>query len=57
MVPYRKELGLEWRKNIDHRLEYTDDILLKELEESNYEVDEIFCKWANYFCQATYKEY
>jgi len=57
IVPYQKELGVEWRKNTDHRLEYTNDILLKELEESNYEVDEIYSRWGNYFCHATSKEY
>lgn len=50
MVAYRKELGLEWRLHKDHRLEYTDDILKKELLEADLVAEHMFCKWGNYCC-------
>ena len=55
-IPYKKKLNVEWRKNLDHRLEYTQKILCDELNESNYKVDEIFSRWGNYCCKATVRE-
>lgn len=52
-VPYKKHLGLEWRLNNDHKLEYTDDILRKEIEQAGLSVNSLFCKWGNYCCIAT----
>lgn len=55
LVPYKKELGLEWRLNKDHKLEYTEDILRQELNRSGLAIENLFCKWGNYCCVATKK--
>jgi SAM-dependent methyltransferase len=52
MVAYRRSLGLEWRLHVDHRLEYTEDVLRKELERFGLRVTELFCRWGNYCCVA-----
>lgn len=55
-VPYRKEFGLEWRLNKDHKLEYTEDALRKELDAAGLIAKSIFCQWGNYCCVAMKRE-
>lgn len=38
LVPYRRELGLEWRLHPDHEIEYTAETLRAELEAAGYVV-------------------
>ena len=38
LVPYRRELGLEWRLHPDHEIEYTHETLRAELEAAGYVV-------------------
>jgi len=55
-VPYKEMLNIEWRKNLDHKLEYTDDILTEELTQANFKIKKIFSKWGNYCCTAFVKD-
>jgi len=37
IIPYKQELGLEWRLHPDHELEYTEEVLAAELRNAGYE--------------------
>jgi SAM-dependent methyltransferase len=53
LVPYKKSLGLEWRLNRDHKLEYTERELREEIEKAGLKINRIFCEWGNYCCIAS----
>jgi len=55
MVPYKKKLGLEWRLNKGHEVEYTEDMLREELGRAGLSVEYLCCKWGNYCCIAEKK--
>ena len=52
IVAYRKKLGLEWRINKDHFIEYTENSLKEEIESCGLKILNITCKWGNYCCVA-----
>jgi SAM-dependent methyltransferase len=51
-VPYKKELGVEWRCDPTHCTEYTQDQLTRELAEAGYVVTECLATWGEWWCQA-----
>ena len=55
MVAYKKSLGVEWRLSMDHRVEYTEALLKKEILNSNLKIQQIQCKWGYYYCVVTGK--
>ena len=52
MVPYRRELGLEWRLHPDHEIEYSEETLRQELERAGYAVLRIFERFGAVHCVA-----
>ena len=44
-VPLKKELGIEWRLDVTHEIEYTVDIFLSELSSSGMEAIHLESKW------------
>ena len=44
-VPLKKELGIEWRLDVTHEIEYTVDIFLSELNSSGIKAVHIESKW------------
>ena len=52
LVPYKKELGVEWRLDSTHEIEYTDEILRSELAEGGYSIKEITWKWGELYAVA-----
>ncbi|MBL7070817.1 MAG: class I SAM-dependent methyltransferase [Candidatus Omnitrophica bacterium] len=54
-VPYKKKLGLEWRLNDGHEVEYTEGMLRDELGRAGLSVKYLCCKWGNYCCIAEKK--
>ena len=51
-VPYKKELGVEWRCDPTHCTEYTQDQLKRELADAGYRVTECQAMWGEWWCQA-----
>jgi hypothetical protein len=52
LVPYKKELGIEWRLDSTHRIEYTEDEFRKELAESGLDLQKIIFKWGEMYVVA-----
>ena len=52
-VPFKKDLGVEWRLDVTHETEYTLESLRAELEEGGLEVDELVANWGEYWVSAT----
>jgi hypothetical protein len=44
-VPLKKELGIEWRLDVTHEIEYTVDIFLSELNCSGIQAVHLESKW------------
>ncbi|MFM9959356.1 MAG: glycosyltransferase [Phycisphaerales bacterium] len=51
-VPYKKELGVEWRLDDTHELEYTEGTLRAELEQAGLEITEWVVRWGEYWIVA-----
>ncbi|MFZ4575183.1 MAG: class I SAM-dependent methyltransferase [Phycisphaerales bacterium] len=51
-VPFKKELGVEWRCDPTHETEYTRDQLESELGAAGFTVRECTCVWGEYWCSA-----
>jgi SAM-dependent methyltransferase len=52
LVPYKQELGIEWRLDRTHKIEYTEDEFYKELIEAGLKVSEIKFKWGEIWAVA-----
>ena len=52
LVPYKKELGIEWRLDQTHRVEYREDELRNELNEAGLAIQEIRFKWGEMYVVA-----
>jgi len=48
-VPYRKEIGMEWRCDETHFIEYTDEDLLEELRSSGWKLVDYKRKWGEIY--------
>lgn len=51
-VPMKKELGIEWRLDIDHRLEYTPETILEDLTRAELRINHFECRWGEYWLEA-----
>lgn len=51
-VPWKRELGVEWRLDLTHEIEYTRDELTRELSAAGLEVTELASAWGEYWCEA-----
>jgi SAM-dependent methyltransferase len=51
LVPLKKELGLEWRLDSDHHIEYTEAQLRQEIEASGLVVEEMVVRWGEFWCR------
>lgn len=52
LVPYKKELGFEWRLDNTHKVEYTEEIFRKELEVAGLKPKELVFKWGEIYTVA-----
>jgi cyclopropane fatty-acyl-phospholipid synthase-like methyltransferase len=51
-VPWKKELGVEWRLDVTHETEYTQAQLEQELREAGLRVSELIVRWGEYWAAA-----
>ncbi len=51
-VPWKKELGVEWRLDPTHETEYTESQLRSELREAGLRVTELIARWGEFWCVA-----
>lgn len=51
-VPYKRELGVEWRLDLTHETEYTRQQLDAELSEGGLSITECHTQWGEYWCEA-----
>ncbi len=51
-VPFKKELGVEWRLDDTHEIEYTPDQLRSELEQAGLKVTEWITRWGEFWVAA-----
>lgn len=51
-VPYKKELGVEWRCDPTHCTEYTRQQLIDELDRAGFRVAECVGAWGEWWCRA-----
>ncbi len=56
LVPYRRELGLEWRLHPDHQTEYTEATLREELTAAGYVVSVCRTTYGALHCAARVKD-
>lgn len=52
LVPYKKELGIEWRLDRTHRVEYREDELRNELNGAGLAIQDIQFKWGEMYVVA-----
>lgn len=52
LVPYRQELGLEWRLHPDHEIEYTEATLAGELEQAGFRIVRCRSRYGALHCVA-----
>ncbi len=52
LVPYKKELGFEWRLDSTHQIEYTEEEFRSELAESGLDIRKIIFKWGEIYAVA-----
>lgn len=51
-VPFKRELGIEWRLDDTHELEYTRDSLDVELREAGLTITDLTTRWGEYWLEA-----
>lgn len=51
-VPFKRELGVEWRLDLTHETEYTRAQLDAELSEGGLCITECLTRWGEYWCEA-----
>lgn len=49
LVPYKKELGIEWRLDSTHKIEYTEDEFRHELEIADLYIKKIIFRWGEIY--------
>lgn len=52
LVPYKKELGIEWRLDRTHRVEYKEDELRNELNGAGLAIQNVQSKWGEIYIVA-----
>jgi SAM-dependent methyltransferase len=51
-VPWKRELGVEWRLDITHETEYTQSQLEAELQQAGLRVRDLIARWGEYWVEA-----
>lgn len=51
-VPLKRELGVEWRLDETHEIEYSEAVLRQELAQAGLEVTECTARWGEYWVSA-----
>ena len=51
-VPLKKELGIEWRLDLTHETEYTEEAFRNELEQAGLHITELHIRWGEIWCEA-----
>jgi hypothetical protein len=51
-VPYKKELGVEWRLDPTHEIEYTQKELQDELFEAGLGISSLDIRWGEFYVVA-----
>lgn len=52
LVPYKKELGIEWRLDSTHRIEYTEEEFRDELKKAGLDIQKIIFRWGEMYAVA-----
>jgi hypothetical protein len=52
-VPYKKELGVEWRLDPTHEIEYTEKELQEELFEAGLDILSLDIRWGEFYVVVT----
>jgi len=55
-VPFKRDLGVEWRLDVTHETEYTVASLREELREGGLEVEELVANWGEYWVSARVRD-
>ncbi|MEZ6233135.1 MAG: class I SAM-dependent methyltransferase [Phycisphaerales bacterium] len=50
-VPYKRELGVEWRLDPTHEIEHTREELVREIEAAGLRIDVFEQRWGEYFAE------
>ncbi len=53
LVPFKKELGIEWRLDSTHHIEYTESEFRDEMSAAGLEIEIIMFKWGEIYTVAT----
>lgn len=53
LVPFKKELGIEWRLDPTHHIEYTESEFRDEMSAAGLELESIIFKWGEIYTVAT----
>lgn len=51
-VPYKRELGVEWRLDVTHEIEHTESELRAELTEAGFEIESLDRQWGEFYAVA-----
>lgn len=51
-VPFKKEIGVEWRLDKTHEIEYTKESFLFEIEQSGLTIEYCEIRWGEIWCEA-----
>lgn len=52
-VPLKREVGVEWRLDATHRVEYTQTELLTEMREAGFDVEHLEVRWGEIWAVST----
>jgi len=52
LVPYKKELGIEWRLDPTHKIEYTEKEFRNEISKAELHIQEIIFRWGEMYTVA-----
>lgn len=53
LVPYKKELGVEYRLDDTHEIEYTEDVFDREVREAGLKIEHMFVQWGEIYARLT----
>jgi SAM-dependent methyltransferase len=55
-VPLRKELGVEWRLDLDHKTEFTLESFAAEMDEAGLQIDHLEVHWGEIWSEVSLKK-
>lgn len=50
-IPYKKEIGVEWRSDVTHFIEYTEEGLKEELKEADFKILSLEKMWGEIYAE------